>query len=420
MSKARRKSQPPDPGRSVSAYLLAAAETLSPSPATPGPLDVQGAVIGLRDSFEAFLKMLDAGTVPVAGGDRRIVGVAHAVAISEESVRLTERIRTVQTLLLRRHGTPVRAGDLPFQVEESDSPDGPFEVIPGGEVFAFAMPIGGDGADARLLAALESAVSVVAFPTAKWNAMQARDPGGNHQRWHAGEVLPKTAIDTLESAKKMLALASEPQANSPAREPPLATDPPKPENRFVRDGVMWRVSFGGVSGTFRDLRGMHFIAQLLSRPNPQVPFAANELVKGHANVARATYTIQETLDPEAKREYEESLKSLRREREKAKKLQDDAAVARINGDIQAFCSELGQATGLGGRVRPLGPGSLEDRARTTVRMRIGDVYKIFNKATPSLSALADHLESSIRTEGCSYAYRPAERKIDWILQSPPS
>ena len=90
---------------------------------------------------------------------------------------------------------------------ESDSLDGPWTPIPASAIKGATMGIGGGGADAVLLAAVESAERVAASPIEKWNAMQAAQPGANHQRFHAGDVVSAADLAALRSAATLLRMA---------------------------------------------------------------------------------------------------------------------------------------------------------------------------------------------------------------------
>lgn len=171
-------------------------------------------VDSLRSTFERFFATLDATTVPDAGGGRRLGGWPHAIALSEASSALHTELRDALEVLCREYGhsapTPPQ-----IRIEESDSPDGPWTAVPESEVRWTAIPVGGNDADALLVAALHSAFRVVAFPTGKWNELQARRPGGPHQRWHVGEIVSSENLAILEAAGKMLKLMTNTQPSPP-------------------------------------------------------------------------------------------------------------------------------------------------------------------------------------------------------------
>ena len=170
-----------------------------------------GGTVTLRSTFERFYNTLDATTVPADGGGRMVIGVPHAVALSEATDALYHALAAANLRLSSQHGRALSAYPPGIVVEESDSPEGPWTPIPAGEVRIETMGIGGNGADAVLMAALDSANKVAAFPIDKWNAMQAARPGANHQRFHAGEVVSEADLAVLESAAKLLRMKAPPK-----------------------------------------------------------------------------------------------------------------------------------------------------------------------------------------------------------------
>lgn len=180
-----------------------------------------GGFDALLSAFDRFYKMLDATTVPAEGGGRTVGGIAHAVALSEATSALYVELGATSLRLFQQHGQSVAEFPPGVALMESDSPDGPWTPIPAGEVRIASMGVGGNGADAMLLAALESATKVAAFPIDKWNAMQAARPGANHQRFHAGEVVSWAGLALLESAAKLLHMKAPPAPSTESKIPEL-------------------------------------------------------------------------------------------------------------------------------------------------------------------------------------------------------
>jgi hypothetical protein len=158
---------------------------------------------------------MQAATVPDRGGEpgaRRVPSIAHAVTLSEAASALNSALHAAIQDLMARHGKP--ATDAPFKVRESDSPDGPWTDVPGRQIVGLVI----EGNAARLVAAFQSAAQVTAFAVRRWNALQAATPGGPHQRYFAGDVIPAQALDALESARGMLDLYAPTQP--PSGNPP--------------------------------------------------------------------------------------------------------------------------------------------------------------------------------------------------------
>jgi hypothetical protein len=188
-----------------------------------------GGLGALLSVFDRFYTTLDATTVPAAGGGRTVDGIAHAVALSEATDALYGELHAARQRLLQQHGQSVGQFPPGVVLMESDSPDGPWTTIPAGKVNMATMGIGGTGADAILLAALQSATKVAAFPIDKWNAMQAARPGANHQRFHAGGVVSAADLAVLESAAKLLRM------KAPA--PPTVSVSPELLDRLQRSAT---------------------------------------------------------------------------------------------------------------------------------------------------------------------------------------
>jgi len=158
-------------------------------------------------AFQRFELTLTATTVPMPGsGGRRVDGIAHAVALSEAAEALSREIATVEHKLFVRHGRTMTAHPPGVAMLESDSPDGPWTPIPPDAIVVQEMGVGGDGADAVVWAAMDSARRVVAFPVDKLNALQAARPGARHDRFHAGDVVTLAELETLASAARLLSL----------------------------------------------------------------------------------------------------------------------------------------------------------------------------------------------------------------------
>lgn len=175
-----------------------------------------GGFDALLSAFDRFYKTLDAATVPTEGGGRRVDGVAHAVALSEATNALYGELAATDRRLIQQHGQPIGEYPAGLVLMESDSPGGPWTPVPADEIRMATMGIGGNGADAALMAALESARKVAGFPIDKWNAMQAARPGANHQRFHAGDVVSANDLAKLESAAKLLRLKAPPAPSTAA------------------------------------------------------------------------------------------------------------------------------------------------------------------------------------------------------------
>ena len=160
-----------------------------------------------------------------------------------------------------------------------------------------------------------------------------------------------------------------------------------------------------------DLKGLHDLATLVSRPGTPVP-AVRLLAAGAGVELEPTTGSDEVLDERARSAY----------RTRLRELEDDIADARADGDAgrtgrlederEFLLRELSAALGLGGRSRRLGDES--ERARKAVTMRLRDVVARLDDPLP---ALARHLRAALRT-GRVCSYEP-EEPVSWRVRSRP-
>ena len=160
--------------------------------------------LALLGAFDRFYQTLEATTVPAQDGGRRVDGVPHAVALSEAVDALFLELRKTSQRVVEQSGEGIAEYPDGIALQESDSPDGPWTPIHARDTRITTVSIGGTGADAVLLAALDSATRVTAFPLNKWNTMQAASPSASHHRFHAGEVVLQADLDVLASAAKLM------------------------------------------------------------------------------------------------------------------------------------------------------------------------------------------------------------------------
>ncbi len=214
----------------------------------PFPPDVDP-IDHIHKAFGRFYETLDATTVPVPGG-RRVDGVPHAVALSEATGALHHVLAESNRAIMLRYWTRLDRQPPGITLVGSDSPDGPFEPLPDDKVTVFRAPADEAGPGALLLAALDSARRVAAFPTALWNQLQAASSNGKHQRWRAGDVISDEDLAVLESAAKMLRLYRGAGADDDAPRPegsgsqcgaagPTQAEPAIPEHWSIAEALQW-------------------------------------------------------------------------------------------------------------------------------------------------------------------------------------
>jgi eukaryotic-like serine/threonine-protein kinase len=193
------------------------------------------------------------------------------------------------------------------------------------------------------------------------------------------------------------------------------------ETRFGREGEFWTIAYGGTTMRLRDVKGLRYIALLLTAPGVDVhvlelvaaadgsPTGGAEVVGDGLRGARPA-DLGPLLDPRAREEYRRRLEDLRSDLDEARRFADDERAAGLEEEIDALVEELARAAGLGGRDRPMA--SPAERARVNVTKAIRTAIKLIDKESPRL---AEHLTASIRTgRFCSYA-PPGEAPPRWSL-----
>ncbi|HEY6175735.1 MAG TPA: alpha/beta hydrolase, partial [Kofleriaceae bacterium] len=168
------------------------------------------------------------------------------------------------------------------------------------------------------------------------------------------------------------------------------------ENRFLRDGDVWRVAFEGKQALLPHARGLGDIALLLARPGEEV--ASLHLASG--GVALPTTAAEPILDERARRDLARHVRALEETIERAESAGNQAAALRAARERDTVLAQLRAATKLGGRPRAL-PDPTE-RARKAVTARIRDSI---DKLRGRLPALGHHLDEAIVT-GAFCSYRP--------------
>lgn len=160
----------------------------------------------LKRSIEQFRARLRVLTIAHDAGARRVDGIVGAMALNEATDELMRQVAAAHASISGFHGRPGK-GEPPAVLMESDALGGPFTPVPSREVAWSVVPIGGDGAPALVLAALDGIGVAAGFPLEKWNALQAANPGANHRRWRVGDVIDSETIDRIDNALGALELA---------------------------------------------------------------------------------------------------------------------------------------------------------------------------------------------------------------------
>jgi hypothetical protein len=174
------------------------------------------------------------------------------------------------------------------------------------------------------------------------------------------------------------------------------------ENVFRLDGDIRTVTFGSRTVLLQDLKGMHYLARLLTVPDRE--FHVLDLVTGElgTGLRGSDGDVGPALDSEARAAYKRRLAEIDADIDEATSLGDDERLALARADRDYLVRELARAYGLGGRYRLVGATSERARASVTRALRYA-ISRIAEHHPP----LADHLARTVRTGTyCSYVPDP--------------
>ncbi|MFI5090774.1 MAG: hypothetical protein ACHP7P_12015 [Terriglobales bacterium] len=202
------------------------------------------------------------------------------------------------------------------------------------------------------------------------------------------------------------ALEESPPAAGSGREPEV-------ENKFLREGEVWTISYEGESVKLRHYIGLEMIAILLRQAGSSMSPLALEFLPSAALVQSSTPSreddvradervTQEVLDLKGRRWYEAEASKLGHEIEEARKRNDTGVVEKLYRDLEMITDRLEADTARDGRSRMF-PDDLE-KARVRVTNSINRaITKIGKQGCPKT---ATHLRDNIET-GTSMIYRDA-------------
>jgi hypothetical protein len=170
-----------------------------------------------------------------------------------------------------------------------------------------------------------------------------------------------------------------------------------------RRGEHWHLTFRATEIVLPDLKGMQYLAVLLSRPGDE--FKALDLCGAHD----VSVPIP-VIDEEARAAYRRRLAEVDQDIAEAEADHDAARAERARCDREFLLAELSSAVGLGGRLR--GTGGAAERARTSVTRSLR--YAL-SRLTEQHRTLGEHLGRTVRTGSyCSYVSDPIA-PITWTV-----
>ena len=169
-------------------------------------------------------------------------------------------------------------------------------------------------------------------------------------------------------------------------------------NVFRREGDYWSVVFDGRTVRVRDLKGIRYLAQLLTNPGREVHVL--DLVAGGTGQPIALGDAGVMLDERAKSAYRRRLAEIEDDIEQARTLEDAVREAQADAERDFLLRELARAVGLGGRDRRASSDS--ERARSGVTRAVRKAIARIGEHDPQLG---EHLNHAVRT-GTYCAYLP--------------
>lgn len=188
------------------------------------------------------------------------------------------------------------------------------------------------------------------------------------------------------------------------------TDAADPVNRLVCEGDYWALSFAGDTIRIRDLKGIRYLAHLVSDPGRE--FHALDLVAAErgrtVDIGRGESMVASEgdagvmLDEQAKAAYKRRLDEIDADIEEARTAGDGERASQAEAEREFLIRELSRAFGMGGRSRKAG--STSERARVAVTRALRTAIRRVSEHHP---ALGEHLDRAVRTGTyCSYATGP--------------
>jgi len=191
----------------------------------------------------------------------------------------------------------------------------------------------------------------------------------------------------------------------------LTADAMNPVNRLACEGDYWAITFEGKTIWIRNLKGIRYLARLLSHAGRELHVL--DLVSSeHATVVDAGPgggaavwggDAGVLLDEQARAAYKRRLDEIDADIEEAQTAGDDGRATQAEAEREFLIRELSRAFGVGGRSRKAG--STSERARVAVTRALRTAIRRISDHHPDL---AKHLDRAVRTGTyCSYGINSA-------------
>jgi len=201
-------------------------------------------------------------------------------------------------------------------------------------------------------------------------------------------TVPRSALNTQDLHPSLSAPQS---SSSETRNSALRT---RDSAVFRHDETFWTAAFEGEVVRLENTLGMHYLAELLRRPQQDIH--VRELTGApQANDAATQTEKAKTLSAAAR----QRLQDLREELAEAEAFHDEGRRERLQAELQALSETLLRAT-----PKRKNPAPSTERARLNVTRAIKTAIKKITTVHPALGA---HLTQTIAT-GTTCSYRPSE------------
>jgi len=180
---------------------------------------------------------------------------------------------------------------------------------------------------------------------------------------------------------------------------------------FARDGDGYYIEGFGQNGHFKTTKGLDQIARLVHAPGKAIPMFELLGIRD-PQILDDKHSQQPVFDHAALKDIKKTLKDLRTLLDEAEAVGDVEQADELRVKIGEIEASRAASVGLHGKSRNLN--NPVDRMRTKIHGTLATAYKKLGSANPTMARLADHFDSSIRSQGDSYVYQPTNQPPpDW-------
>lgn len=184
---------------------------------------------------------------------------------------------------------------------------------------------------------------------------------------------------------------------------------------LAHEGEYWTLVFQGRVSRIRDVKGLHYLRQLLHHPgeefhalalvyavNPPGPANSGADLRSEVSTMARAGDAGSVLDGQAVAAYRRRFGELRAELADAEECGHSGRAAQAQDELEALAEQLAAGLGLGGRYRR--SASPSERARLAVTKAIRAALRRIQAVDP---VLGRHLERAVRTGTfCQYLPDP--------------